>query len=350
MPKPGFQPSGRPTLGDIAARAETSISTVSVVLANKAKQRRLSDDVVERVRKAAAELDYAPNLLVRSLQRGRTHTLMFYNAFRKRVEQDLYMDRLSLAIELAGGRHRLDILVNCVFDRTAEETYRHINGGRCDGLLVFAPQQDDPLLPFLRNSRLPCVLINSIDSEGVLSYVKEDYMDGVRQVADLLSTLGHRRIAALGTIPGGNPDAEARTWMFKQFLGARGIPMPDRWIVASDETEAATEETLRFLMSEPNPPTAIFCWHDRLGYRILDQCEKLGIAVPDQLSLIGYDGIRWPAASRHVLASVTVSANEIAEAAVALLQQLINGEATAPVGKVLAVTIDHGTTLGPPPA
>src|SRR5882724_8190636 len=111
MAKPGFKSSGRATLSDIATRAGVSVSTASLVLADKAKQRRLSDDVVERVRKVAAELDYAPNLLVHSLQRGRTDTLMFYNAFRKRTEQDLYMDRLSMAVEVAGGRHGFDILV-----------------------------------------------------------------------------------------------------------------------------------------------------------------------------------------------------------------------------------------------
>jgi len=348
MAKPGFKSSGRATLSDIASRAGVSVSTASLVLADKAKQRRLSDDVVERVRKVAAELDYAPNLLVHSLQRGRTDTLMFYNAFRKRTEQDLYMDRLSMAVEVAGGRHGFDILVHCVFNRSVEDTYRHLNGGRCDGMLFFAPTQNDPLLPYLRNSRLPTVLINAVDNEGILSYVKEDHIDGLSQVADTLCALGHRRIAALTDTANGNPDGEARTWMLRQLLAARGVPMPDRWIVQTDDNIAATEASLKFLMSEPTPPTAIFCWHDRLGYKALEQCEKLGISLPDELSLVSYDGVRWPVMSRHVLASVQVNLDAIAETSVTLLEQLIKGEVSAPVGKVLPVTIEHGTTLGRP--
>lgn len=340
----------RPTLSDIASRAGVSITTASLVLTNKAKERYLSDDIIERVRKVAAELDYTPNLLVRSMQQGRTDTLVFYNAFRRRYEQDMYLDLLTVAIELAGGQHGFDILTHCVFNRTVEETYRHLNGGRCDGMLFFAPVPDDPLLPYLRNSRLPTVLINSVDVEGVLSYVKDDHMDGLRQVADALCGLGHRRIAALATAPNGNRDGETRIWMLRELLAARGVILPERWILRPTEDDEATEAALRFLVSEPSPPTAIFCWHDRLGYLILQQCEKMGISLPDQISIVGYDGIRWPAKSQHILASVKVDIESIAEAAVALLEQLINGHATGPVGKVLGVSLDHGTTLGPAPA
>lgn len=200
-----FRTSGRPTLSDIAALAGVSVSTASLVLSDKAKQRRLSDDVIERVRKVAAELDYSPNLLVQSLQQGRTHTISFFNGFRQRSQDDLYMDRLSTAIEQAGGRLGYDILVFCVFKRTAEETYRHLNGGRCDGMIFFAAEEKDPLLPFLRSSRLPVVLVNSIDSAGALSSVRDDVRSGMSQVADRLVALGHRRIAALTNVPEGSP-------------------------------------------------------------------------------------------------------------------------------------------------
>ena len=348
--KSSFKSSGRPTLNDIALKAGVSVSTASLVLSDKAKQRRLSDDVVARVRQVALDLDYSPNLLVQSLQQGKTDTISFFNAFRRRSHDDLYMDRLSTAIEQAGGRQGYDILVYCVFERPVEETYRHLNGGRCDGLIFFAAEPDDPLLPYLRASRLPTVLINSIDPAGALSYVKEDHMDGLAQVADTLVGLGHRRIAALTNIPAGNHDADRRIAILRTMLAERGAPIPDRWVVNTDDDRFDdAEDALRILMSDPAPPTAIFCWHDRLGYQVLEHCDKLGIVVPDQLTLIGYDGVRWPAQARHVLASVQVNLNELAEKAILLLQRQINGEITEPVGIELPVTITPGTTLGPPP-
>lgn len=346
MTKRAFKTSGRPTLSDIAAQAGVSVSTASLVLSDKAKQRRLSDDVVARVRKVAAELDYSPNLLVQSLQQGRTHTLSFFNSFRTRSHDDMYMDRLSTAIEQAGGRLGYDILVYCVFERSVEDTYRHLNGGRCDGLILFASSPEEPLLPYLRTSRLPVVMVNGVDPEGMLSSVKEDHVSGLSQVADRLVALGHRRIAALTNTPWGNPDADMRIALLRKFLAERGVPIPDRWIVCTDDNRFGDAEgALSFLMSEPEPPTAIFCWHDRLGYQVLEHCDRMGISVPDRLSLIGYDGLRWPAQARHVLASVQVDITGLAHESVSLLHRLIDGTVTTPVNHVLPVSITTGTTL-----
>jgi len=98
----------------------------------------------------------------------------------------------------------------------------------------------------------------------------------------------------------------------------------------------------------PEPVTALFCWHDRMGYSALEACEALGIAVPERLSVIGYDGIHWPSTSRHILTSVEVPLDTIAVSAVQLLHELILGQAEAPVCRVLPVSLWQGTTLAPP--
>src|SRR4029079_7846178 len=106
-----------------------SVSTASLVLAGKAAPRRISPEVEERVREIARQRDYTPNLLVHSMQRGRTNVLSFYSSFRLRERNDLYMDRLSTAIERAAGGCGYDVLVHCDFRRSAEAFYRHITGG-----------------------------------------------------------------------------------------------------------------------------------------------------------------------------------------------------------------------------
>jgi DNA-binding LacI/PurR family transcriptional regulator len=341
----------RPTLNDIAARAGVSVTAASLVLSDKAKERRLSDDVIARVRSAALDLDYSPNLLVQSMQQGRTDTLAFFNCFRKRSHDDTYMDSLETAIKQAVGNLGYDLLTHCVFNRTAEQTYRHVNGGRCDGLLLFAPHPDETLLPFLRASRLPVVILNGVDPEGALSHVREDAYNGLAQVANRLIALGHRRIAAFTNHPEGNPDADERVTMLRKFLDSRGASIPDRWVVSTDDDRYGDAEgALSFLMSEPDPPTALFCWHDRLGYQVLEHCDSMGIDVPGQLSVIGYDGIRWPAQTRHVLASVQVNITELARNAVTLVHELVEGKKVAPVAIDLPVTILSGTTLGRSPS
>src|SRR5689334_9952390 len=121
--------NGRATLKDIARSAGVSVSTASLVLAGKGSERRISSEVEQRVREAARQQDYAPNLLVRSMQRGRTHVLSFYSAFHNREPNDIYMDRISSAIERAAGPLHYDVLVHCDFSRPVEELYRSLNGG-----------------------------------------------------------------------------------------------------------------------------------------------------------------------------------------------------------------------------
>lgn len=343
MKKANKNGQGRTTLGDVATRAGVSVSTASLVLSNKARERRISDEVHRRVQQAADELDYSPNLLVRSMQRGRTQVLSFFNGYRRRWVGDIYWDRFSTTIESAAGKLGYDVLVHCDFSHSAEGTYNFLNGGRADGLLLFAPVPDEPLLPFLRNSRLPVVLTHARDEEDVLSSVTEDMPEGMRLVAERLVTLGHRRIAVITSDLQHQRDAHLRTDALRSHLTHSHVMVPDRWVLPADQP-AEFGAALAFLMAEPAPPTALFCWNDRGGYQMLDACKAQGIAVPGQLSLVGYDGLAWPTVTGHVLDSVHVDLERMAIEAVTLLDGLITGK-EARSQKVLGVQLKAGTTL-----
>ncbi|HLP00040.1 MAG TPA: LacI family DNA-binding transcriptional regulator, partial [Fimbriimonas sp.] len=107
----------RSTLHDVAGAAGVSASTVSAVLAGKSGHRRISEETRTKVFTAASALGYTPNLLHRSMRRGRTNVISFYNAFRNRARGDLYLDRLSEGLEHAGGELGYDILVHCNYSR-----------------------------------------------------------------------------------------------------------------------------------------------------------------------------------------------------------------------------------------
>ncbi|HZT41033.1 MAG TPA: LacI family DNA-binding transcriptional regulator [Chthonomonadaceae bacterium] len=337
----------RTTLNQVAERAGVSLATASLVLGGKASQHRISEETYRRVKQAAEDLDYVPNLLVRSMQRGRTHVLSFFNAFRHRGVNDIYMDQLSTAIELAAGRYGYDVLVHCDFSRSPQETYRALYGGRADGLLLFAPLPSEPLLPLLRASRLPVVLLGARDTEGKLSSVKDDVQSGMRQVAETLVSLGHTRIAAIVEEGEALSDAQERAHLLGTYLQPHGVSIPDDHVKA---LHGNMRPLLESLLCAPDPPTAIFCWRDRVAYWVLEHCESLDIAVPEQLSIIGYDGVYWPATTRHLAASVKVDLQAVADAAVHLLDQYITGHATGVREEALPVSLLPGTTLGPAPA
>jgi DNA-binding LacI/PurR family transcriptional regulator len=333
----------RTTLHEVATLAGVSISTVSLVLAGKAGHRRISEDTRTRVKKAAEELNYAPNLLTRSLRRGRTHILSFYSAFRNREEADVYMDAMSSAIEMAGGEAGYDILVHCNFNRSPKEIYQFLNGGLSDGLILFAPQENDPLLAMLHKSALPVVLLNGRDPARIFPSVSDEVEDGMRQVAEALVEQGHRRVAILTDIAGLARDCHRRVSLLRKYLRLNGVGVPDRWVCPSGENATAVVSAL---MAESEPPTAIFCWHDRLAYGLLATCDSLGVQVPEQLSVVGYDGLHWPSTTRHYAASVTVNLPTLARMAVRLLDDYINGYEGPLREECVPVSFMAGTSLG----
>lgn len=344
MPTKVVRQSERTTLQEVATLAGVSASTVSLVLSGNASKRRIAVDTRTRVSRAAEDLNYAPNLLTRSLRKGRTQILSFFSAFRYREEADLYMDNLSSAIETAGGHAGYDILVHCNFNRSPKEIYQFLNGGLADGLILFAPATQDPLLTLLHKSSLPVVILNGRDPERRFPSVVDDVEAGIDAAAHELFKLGHQRIALFTDKSGGSRDSNRRVKLIREKLAALGISIPDRWVIPSGED---AREVLAELLAETHPPTAIFCWHDRLAFGVLASCESLGIQVPNQISIVGYDGLHWPSATKHIAASVNVDHHGHARMAVQLLDEYINGYEGPLREEVVPVTFTTGTSLGP---
>jgi len=341
----GSGSSPRTTLNQVARKAGVSVTTVSMVLAGKAAENRISEPTLHRVLDAATELDYSPNLLVRSLRHGRTNILSFLNAFRNRQTDDLYMDRLSTAVERSVGKHGLNLLVFCDFGISTDDTYRFLNGGHSDGLLFFAPRADDALLPLMRASRQPVVLINARDEHGVLPSVRDDVLSGMRQVASEWVRLGHRSIGAITESWQSPGDASTRIGLLGQHLAEHGARIAEGGVV---EYADDTDGLLADILARPDAPTALFCWRDFVAYRMLEACDRLGVKVPGQLSVVGYDGLHWPAVTHHIAASVHVDLVGLADAAVHLLDRLILGYEGEVIEETISVTLTPGTTLGPP--
>lgn len=346
MDEPAAQRAGKPTLSDVASRAGVSLTTASFVLGGKAARHRISERTARRIRHAARELDYSPNLLVRSMQSGSTGIISFFNAFRNRLPNDLYMDRLSTAMENATGQRGFNVLVQCHYSSNPAEDYAFLNGGHSDGLLFFAPSPDDPLLPYLRTSRLPCVLVGSEDPEGVISSVKDDTESGMRQLAERLIALGHHRIVGIGERDL-YADSEHRLTLLASMLEHAGQNGLDFRV---EPWSGDSVGQLRSLLARNAPPTAIFCWRDFIAYRLLEASGELGIPVPDRLSIIGYDGLPWPAKTSHTAASVQVNLNELSEAAVELLLQRIQTDTKEVVRHRIPVRVLEGSSLGQAPA
>jgi LacI family transcriptional regulator len=344
-------PTARPkrvTMQQVANKAGVALSTASLVLGGKSEEQRIAKETVERVQQAARELQYSPNLLVQSLQRGRTNVLSFFNGYRKhRDPSDLYFARLTSAIERAAGERGYDVLTHCAFHHAPEDIYHAFNGGQLDGILLFAPVIDDPLLPLLHTTQVPVVLINTADPANILHSVRDDMVAGMESVARILWEKGHRQIAIIVDDINGQRDIQQRVVLLREAMARRGAIIPDNYIVVS--SLEGLEAKMANLLRISQPPTALFCCTDSVAYATLDALQHLGIAVPQQVSLIGYDGIVWPHSSEQVITSIMVDLEQIGQESVRLLDRLIEGEIITQPNHLVPIQIYEGTTLAPPP-
>ncbi len=330
-------------MGDVAQMAGVSESTVSLVLAGKGEGRRISQDTHIRVRTAARVLRYTPSILHQSLKRGSTQVISLYNAFRMRDRNDLYMNSLSAAVSHASGKLGYDVLLHSNFQRDVRETYEFLNGGLADGLVLFGPSADEPLLPLLRESNLPTVVIGPRRDETALSTVMDDEELGMKLIAEALLSNGHRRIAAVVESAAGVLDPTGRLRRLQTELGKKGVEIaPENVIVWGD----SATDSIKRLQALPSLPTALFVWHDRTAYKLVEAAESLGVSVPKDLSIVGYDGMVWPSTTHQVVSSIYVPLDEMAEAAIELLHCLIEG-VKGPLNRTLPVHFFPGTTLGP---
>jgi LacI family transcriptional regulator len=139
-------------------------------------------------------------------------------------------------------------------------------------------------------------------------------------------------------------DSNLRIGLLAQELRRRGLDLvPDHTVWAQKDALPA----MRKLMQLAVPPTVVFCWHDWMAYRALEACDELGIQVPTQLSVVGYDGIHWPSTSKHIASSVEVDLKGIATEAVRLLDRAITEPVPGYVDVAVPVDFSLGTTLGP---
>lgn len=328
----------------VAKAAGVSRTTASLVLSGKSDANRISTDTTTRVLEAARNLDYSPNLLGRSLHHGTTHAFAFFNGFKNRQKDDLYIFRLLDAVQTSAGNLGCDVLIHCDFSKPPEEMYRLMNGGRADGVLLFAPSLSDPLLPMLRQSRLPVVLLNVVDPENVLPSVRDDLNLGMQMLSQSLLDQGHKRLAYV-YCPRFEGDDFCQRWAaLYKFCEDKDVDLFEHPFSMHEDFGSV----LRRVIDTVTPPTALIFANDKLAYKAIDTLESWGHKIPEDFSVVGYDGIRWASTTAHVVTSVMVDLPTLTQTAMNLLSSIARQELIPPKVTNVPVQFFPGTTVGPP--
>lgn len=329
------------TLHSVAAAAGVSKSTVSRILDERLPQS--DNETAHRVRRVAAELGYMRDLSAASLRRGKTMTIgVIVPRLTDTVTAMLY-EALAKACARTG---RIAIVATTDdrpgADRAAADT---LIARGVDGLVLATARDDDELAAELAKGDTPFVLALRTDGSS-RSSVGDDTLGGYLATRHLLD-LGHRRI---GVIAGPNyaSSARGRVAGYLQALSEAGIAPDPVLIVESTFGIESGAEAARQLMRIDDRPTAIFAVNDNTAIGALSAITNLGLSVPGDVSLVGYNDIPIVSHLPTPLTTLRVPFEQIALAALDLIDAGIIAE--DPIRTAIPTLIPRQSTSRPPAA
>ena len=248
---------------------------------------RVSDATRQRVLLAAEELHYQPNALAKSLRHRKTNIMGFY--FPGYIDtRDLFLSEIVSGLHQACEENQHDFLVHGTFrGNSVDDIYAEIMNGKVDGLVLFV-QAQNALVARLATSHLPVVAIANVES--AMPSVTVDDLAGALMQAEYLIQKGHRRVFyAISPFNMAAPTRRYEAFLaIAQELGLSITP----YAIPSGDNRHDIEVVIGKLLALPvsERPTAIVCWHDNLAFGIVRYLRKVGVNVPGEMAVIGFDG------------------------------------------------------------
>ena len=326
----------RPTMGDVANHLGVSRALVSIVMRGV---EGASDATRQRVLEAAAELGYRPDSLAQGLRRNRSRNLGVLFSLRRPFEVELVEHMYPVARQLG-----YDLLLGPFtpgrgLDAVVDELLRY----RCAGLVVVGPELNARDLEPLAEE-VAVVEVGRGVTRGPVDVIRNDDAVGTRQAVDHLVGLGHTAIAYVDGGP--NPGAEDRRAGYRAAMTDHGLASEIRIVpggYTEDEGAAAAEKLLA-----DNLPTAVIAANDPCAIGILDTVLRVGIAVPGDLSVIGYDDSRFGRIPGLDLTSVRQDIPKMARSAVKAVVDRLDRPTRKPKDLMLKPKlVVRGTTSAP---
>lgn len=333
----------RVTITDVAKQAGVSPAAVSKVLRSASG---VSAEMETKVRAAIAELGYRPHAAARGM-RGKTYTV---GVVLDSIRNPFFADILDGASdELRSTDYQILIGAGGFGAAGQARLADAMTDRRMDGLVLIAPgmQRSDVLRTA---GQLPVVVVGHHDTADVYDSVVDDDRAGAALVVDHLVGLGHRRIAHTTTAKSSNgwsgtPD-RVRELGYREAMRAHGLD--DRIAVAVTRfSEEGGYQAAKELLGRPDPPTALFAGADVAAFGVFRAAHELGLRIPEDLSLVGYDNTTTAALSPVQLTTVDQSGRTMGATAARLLIERIGGRRTSMRATTPPELVVRGTTAPP---
>jgi len=336
-------PSGTraPTIVDVAAAAGVSISTVSRALAGHA---RVDPRLAERVRTAAASLGYVPDRRGRALVQRRSNSI---GAVVPTIDNPIFARALNaLQVRLDADGHRL-LLATTEYDHGRElAAVQALVEHGVDGVVLVGARHHPGVLPLIGARGIPVVCTWTYDPDAAIATIGFDNREAMQRLTWHLVDLGHRRIAMIAGVAEGNDRAAARRDGFAAALAARGLE--PHAILERPYTIAEGRAAARLLLAAPHPPTALACGNDILAFGALAEAREMGIAVPAQVSVTGFDDVDLASHVVPPLTTMRVPSAEMGKLAAEYLLARLAGRDVRQAIALDAELILRASTAPPP--
>jgi LacI family transcriptional regulator len=337
----GVQVAGRVTIAQVAEEAGVSAMTVSNVLNGRAGA---SEDTRRRVLEVAERLGYQPNISARNLKGSRSG-LIGVMALDLTNQYGLEIIR-GIADELAEAER--EMLINATYQDAWRERDRveFLGRGLVDGVLMVAPVLEDQTLSLLHRRKLPCVVVDPRRLDVPLPRITVDNYHGMRAGTQHLIDLGHRRIAYIR----GDADLESTSIRFQGFRDAlrlAGTEVEEQLVASCDFTYAGGFRTAARLISE-HRPTALVAGADLIALGAIDAARAVGLDVPGEFSVVGFDDLPQAAQTFPGLTTVRQPLHDMGMMAARALLSLIDGQPLLMEHMQLPTNLVLRTSTAPP--
>jgi len=329
----------RVTLQAVADLAGVNRVTAAVALGQSPQGgTRVSPATRLRITEAAQQLGYAPSAIARALRGERTNIIGYYAGYESLDAHIPFVAAILQGLQQSCRQRRQDLMLFGSFERdTIDSIYATLTSGKIDGL-VLLPTPRSPIMDRLFDSHLPVVAV--ANTHPAVPSVVVDDVAGSTLIAEYLARQGHRRILYRSQEEH-RTSAFRRQATFLQMAADLGLSVT---VTYEQPNHLLSPQELAILQgSLHDRPTAAVCWMDLSAYTLLDQCEQVGLRAPEDLAIVGFDGIPSRIKPARSLTTVRAPWAEVAAQAVHCLLALLDGE-EAPQETMLPVELIVGDT------
>ena len=320
-----------PTLDDVARKAGVSTATVSRCL-------NTPDRVVERTRlrvmDAVRALEYTPNFGAKVMAAQRTHTI---GAVIPTMENAIFARGLQAFQDALHMQGYTLLVASSSYDAQVEKEQVRVLASRgADGLLLIGHDRDAETLRYLEARNIPALVAWAHDPTAILPSIGFDNFAAMQSLAEMVLGLGHRKIGMISAHTKTNDRARARVVAVQQSMAKQGLDPAQLTVIETEYGVDTGAAAFQSLMGLPTPPTVILCGNDVLAVGALRRAHRLGIVVPDDVSITGFDDIELARVVTPELTTVHVPHREMGKKAAEMLIDMVEGRDLVPVPALAA--------------